>query len=1117
MIKHIVTLLLVLASFGSSHGQKAANLMKNYVPSPEAYAFMQYEAIPVSKYTGVPSVNIPIYTIETGDYSLPVSLSYHASGIKVTQEASWVGLGWSLSAGGMISRSICGNDDYHYYADKNTPVPVVKYLSDDPADIEIEGDIYDGSSTPQNVEPDIFQYSFNGYSGKFYFRRGAIKDNLKEKFFVSNPEQNLRIETIDDSDGFIITVPGNVKYVFEAREYVKKYSEVYTDAATARPELNSDRNPGFYEQGVPTSWYLSRVEYPTKDTIHFDYAIETNYYLSPLYLTEQEIEVKDSKCFFQNNSLYYNQFINAMPGVNGRLCVNMSYTDKHPRLQAIRWKNGCLKFLPAGEKRLDVRCHAYKGGNGAYPLGAIELYQKDASRPLRTFSFKYSYFRGKDLFGKEVLQPDYLRSRLKLVSLSIKGTGNRAQMYKMEYDEREPLPQKNCYSCDAWGYFNNSSPWLPYTTAVAPFDVYKYNYSPDGLVRAGLLIKKGTTFSSYSGEDKAPTEYAKTGVLTALTSPTGGRTEFKYENNTVLDKVDWITDASVPVIEGYYEKDLYSGPKKFTVDMPYNNGYITFHCTYYGNEQSVTDHKQDESAHPLISFSRLFTLWGLPADAKNERVPPAEQYSFEFRVPCKKGTYELTLRTQASARLVVRTSMGAGTCRATEKTVGGLRIAEIKSPVSTIKYSYRDYCNLPSGRLNRESIFSTFKLNVLYTYSKPSVPIGYYTILEYNSNSLVPLENPYNNYFMGYTHVTTTEEFQDEKIVETSEFYNQKEAEPRGFNDPGSIMPLNGCVLEHRIYSNGSALKQRTITQYTCDQLPDHLTAFKTNTGYPPFNYRIDRYHVAPSVVLDTLYATVNGRTICHPIKTEYDYDWRNYQILQKATTESGEKRAYHIGYILSYLVYKDVLEKYNYVSTPVVEDVSYPDKEGLYEAKKVIRTYYHNEMLSPWKEYVVYGEKIRKGDFYFNGWDDPFDEIPEVTYLTYDNSGRNTSLSTRIGQNIVFVWGYHHQYLIAQISNATAAEVQQAGVDFDAIGDKTVPSEADWAMLHSLRTKLPRSHVTVTQYEPLVGVVSQTDPRGITTRYTYDEFGRLDEVIENDNGKEYVLRKNEYKYANEK
>ena len=79
--------------------------------------------------------------------------------------------------------------------------------------------------------------------------------------------------------------------------------------------------------------------------------------------------------------------------------------------------------------------------------------------------------------------------------------------------------------------------------------------------------------------------------------------------------------------------------------------------------------------------------------------------------------------------------------------------------------------------------------------------------------------------------------------------------------------------------------------------------------------------------------------------------------------------------------------------------------------------------------------------------------EKPEITYQTYDKAGCNTSLSTRMGQSIVFVWGYNHQHIITQISNATAAEVQQAGGDFDAIADKTTPSDADWKILHSLGT----------------------------------------------------------------
>lgn len=276
MLKYLFVLLLLFSSFPLAYSQGSES-KKNYVPSPEAYSLMQYEAIPVSKYTGVPSINIPIYTIQVGDYSLPISLNYHSSGIKITQEASWVGLGWSLSAGGVISRSICGKDDINNYSVKTTPVPIVKYLSKDSADIKIEGDIYDETnSTIESIEPDVFHYNFDGYSGKFYCRKGAVKNKLRNKFIVSNPEQNLRIETDDIWAGFVITTPGNVKYFFKDTGRVQSDAQVYN--YNSSPSINDDPLPTLREPALVTSWYLSRIEYPTKDIIYFDYTNENNAY-----------------------------------------------------------------------------------------------------------------------------------------------------------------------------------------------------------------------------------------------------------------------------------------------------------------------------------------------------------------------------------------------------------------------------------------------------------------------------------------------------------------------------------------------------------------------------------------------------------------------------------------------------------------------------------------------------------------------------------------------------------------------------------------------------------------------------------------------------------------------
>src|SRR3990172_4259797 len=81
------------------------NMFHDVIPrTPNAASLGKFGDIPVSYHTGVPDISIAIYNLKEGALSLPVSISYHSSGIKVNETASWVGLGWSLNAGGMISR-----------------------------------------------------------------------------------------------------------------------------------------------------------------------------------------------------------------------------------------------------------------------------------------------------------------------------------------------------------------------------------------------------------------------------------------------------------------------------------------------------------------------------------------------------------------------------------------------------------------------------------------------------------------------------------------------------------------------------------------------------------------------------------------------------------------------------------------------------------------------------------------------------------------------------------------------------------------------------------------------------------------------------------------------------
>ena len=90
------------------------NVFNPVYPSPTASSLGKYADIPVSYHTGVPNISVPLYTINEGDLSLPISLSYHAAGIRVDEISSPIGLGWSLNAGGMISRTINGGPDEGY-------------------------------------------------------------------------------------------------------------------------------------------------------------------------------------------------------------------------------------------------------------------------------------------------------------------------------------------------------------------------------------------------------------------------------------------------------------------------------------------------------------------------------------------------------------------------------------------------------------------------------------------------------------------------------------------------------------------------------------------------------------------------------------------------------------------------------------------------------------------------------------------------------------------------------------------------------------------------------------------------------------------------------------------
>lgn len=102
----ILCLIFIFRILQAQSGNISTNLPSILQPSPIAQNFMRYGEIPIDFSTGVPQIEIPIYTIGNKKVQLPLSISYHSSGIKVTDVSSEVGIGWVLNAGGIVSRTM---------------------------------------------------------------------------------------------------------------------------------------------------------------------------------------------------------------------------------------------------------------------------------------------------------------------------------------------------------------------------------------------------------------------------------------------------------------------------------------------------------------------------------------------------------------------------------------------------------------------------------------------------------------------------------------------------------------------------------------------------------------------------------------------------------------------------------------------------------------------------------------------------------------------------------------------------------------------------------------------------------------------------------------------------
>lgn len=500
----LVAALLLLVQFAFSQTSAYTFALPTVFPNaPNAAGLGRYGEIPVAINTGVPQISIPMTSLTCGKLTVPVSISYHASGIKVMDQAGVAGLGWSLQAGGQIVRVVQGIDDFTtkrgfseiVYPQKGDPIFDLKELclAARITDTKYHTDTYDG-------QPDFFYYNLNGASGKFMYKNRLVKGI--DPGFMTVPYQPIKISR-NGYEFTIIGTDGNT-YIFGNTNY---------DAAGLDKTQTYGISSGIMSATVVTAFYLQKIISTDKaDTINFSYVLKRK-----SFQTGSESTIKQTIDELDMFKAYYQQSFSS----------GSEITTHESILTEIISREGKISFD-----------YDLSGENSQ--LQTVHLFQKQQDGQMLELK-KYQLYQSEFQSGSSV------KNQRRLDSLKETGmyNGNTVELPAHTFKYFGEAPPFRSKSQDFWGYYNG------------------YN---NNIINPNLLLisdpMNGSLIPKAETEKRKGNEYTmNAGTIRSIQYPTGGSTRFEFEpNQKLFDYIQYDTTRSYDyyhIIQGLdYKKSV---------------------------------------------------------------------------------------------------------------------------------------------------------------------------------------------------------------------------------------------------------------------------------------------------------------------------------------------------------------------------------------------------------------------------------------------------------------------------------------------------------------------------------------------------------------------------------
>ena len=1034
-MKRIILFIAIIA-FGIHVSAQIPDAPKSML-SPNAAALGEYGDVPVSHFTGIPQIEIPLYTLQCGPHSLPISLSYHAGGVRPDQHPGWTGLGWSLNAGGCVSRVVKDlPDEYssnslhdqrhlfnagYLYSKGGLDGDEAYWASDSNVSqlltMPVNGNRY--TAVAYDNEPDDFSFNFLDYHGKFFMGHDGVwkvqcNKPVKVIFndeYIENPfeevgaNMNARFmsEHYPSKLGYSHTIAQFIIIGEDGTKYYFGYDGNTSDSKNA-----IEYSIPFFQQNsadlIANTWFLSKIEYTDNRTIALEYG--SKYFVSQFYVSKYNVffhsatiggtpqGISNSSNDFDNSSFNPDDIYSGMlirPSYLLKISSNsdsvvfektVSNEKKYNMSEIMRNKSVPSSNIVDGS--IDNTPQSKSNYFGALLNALYGIWGTNGGDPYDYTAIKWYKLKNMNVFcGSDTIKSftfNYNNDdsqqdlRLSLTSVLESSHGMTGRKHSFEYDSFELLPDYLSRQTDHWDFYNA-------TTSFPPSNI------------SGI--------SEYTTCRAPNPSVATYGTLSKIVYPTGGYTNFEYESHDY----SFVTSPVLPFVQG---TDLMQagGLRIKTITSCSDENSVPVTRTYY-YRNSISDNNSSGvlSYSPMYWFEYSYTptvsMFNLNSVSK-------QVFSTQSLLPC--------------------TSNSCGT------HVGYSSVIEVLSDGSSSRYKFSNYNEEAGSYLDEKWSFAT------------------------NENAAVNLLNPVCDLSFTRGLPLSIEHFDSHGMLRRIIEY---EYEPDG-----------------TIAQNYSRCMKAEFEPYyvQADNIMNSTSGYAEAVLYKKYSYLLREKKVVDCIYENTF----------QTVESEYNYnsDKQLQRVTKRINDENPEVTSYSYPDSVTYLNLVNA-----HILSPIVERTDTVTRDGNPYCVFKQKNYYSvtEDRCLPDSVTTISGSgsyaDANRAKYKYDGVHNVIEEQRD------DNS------------STVYLWGYNAQYIVAVIENATLTEVMSALriSDIEALTQMEVSVNPDFENIDELRRFLSNASITTYQYKPLVGVSQVTHPNGLKTLYEYDGLGRLQTIKDND------------------